>query len=1209
MGKKTAAAAAGGGEAAQGNQAENIKVLVRCRPLNSRELENNYKSCVDLDLADATVQVNHVCGAPDRWTFDAVVNNTMTQRDVFTQFIMPLVDSVLDGFNATVFAYGQSGSGKTHTMTGKYDDAELMGIIPRSFRYVFEYIRQAQERNPTRHFTLYCSFIELYNGKVRDLLAKTQVTLNVKENKDKTFYVQGAQVPQVKFPEDLIRLMEEGTDRRQVAATELNADSSRSHSVFTLLIESMESGDDGDTRSVTSKFNLVDLAGSERQSKTGAQGDTLKEGCNINLSLSALGTVIDTIVKGKGHVPFRSSPLTMLLKDSLGGSSKTVMFANIGPSEHNLSETVSTLRFADRAKQIKNKPVVNMDSKDQKIAELTEMVAALKEKLKALETGDMERLETEVEELREKCAQLEIDLDNAVKGREADRIEGTQARDALTMEMRDIMDAKTDAEGRLSALQQELAVSQQAEKDVNAQRDEVWRLCSQYLKGEPVTSIEELEVRLKPLEGNVSADEFARVSGELKRLTAEMDAATATHEAEVAQLKASELAAREELDQVTKKLDRVKDKFEREKEARRQLIETQESAGFNQTLSGAASAAAMSPGAKSASERDNDSHLAATWLHEKHSLENQHRLKVHELEAEIERLSDMMGQDPSVPSVGPVGFDMSPVVKGQPHHHAGNSSVASESPTATRQSTSMIADAHHHGGHAMIKEKDDHIRELTAQLDASSRALEASAQGVGDSKGSSAAAVGNLQLVLNTKNEALARARKDIERLEAQLLAKAIPGRKKKGADGERRAAGSPPAAAAGVDAVSTGGCSSSTAAVDTLDALQQHHQEQRGALWKELQHTAEHRDQLLQAVLDSSAADPTGSTAPGGVMSDEAARKHIAQLLAEVKLLREKAVQDQARVDSAMSKEHDIARLKQQIQDQMAQHASVVEGLKENFGAESEAFQQQLVRAENEAAAKESSWLSALQEGSSDDQAKAIIDALRSEKAVLLAEKQTAQNDLRHALQELMELRSQMSQSTDGPPATAPASATGPFVAATAGPFSESPMKRTTSSGELIHRGGGAATAVSEAFKSLLQPLESDSPHVVELKEKLLTSLKEHSESSAGGGALARTVSGRRGSAMLSSMDANVLCDLRAKSAVLEVEKAELRSELEAAKQELLEAVARVDGNKKDVASLHEEAAQRSRDLAAAKLLVAQSENRQDEPRPPRREPSGERP
>ncbi|ESL06400.1 hypothetical protein TRSC58_05928, partial [Trypanosoma rangeli SC58] len=230
MGKKT------------GSAAENIKVLIRCRPLSEKEQMQGYKSCVDLDLTEHTVTVRSIVGEPDRWTFDAVINNTFSQRDIFTQFIMPLVDSVLEGYNATVFAYGQSGSGKTHTMMGIIDNPELQGITPRCFSHIFERIFAMKEASPNTQFSMYVSFIEIYNGKVRDLLARQQVPLALKESKDKTFYVQGAHIPQVKSVDDIFRHMEDGTERRRVASTDLNADSSRSHSVFSLIIECTEIG-------------------------------------------------------------------------------------------------------------------------------------------------------------------------------------------------------------------------------------------------------------------------------------------------------------------------------------------------------------------------------------------------------------------------------------------------------------------------------------------------------------------------------------------------------------------------------------------------------------------------------------------------------------------------------------------------------------------------------------------------------------------------------------------------------------------------------------------------------------------------------------------------------------------------------------------------------------------------------------------------------
>ncbi|PWV16268.1 hypothetical protein C3747_24g308 [Trypanosoma cruzi] len=514
MGKKTSKAA------------ENIKVLVRCRPLNEKEELQGYKSCVDVDLTEHTVTVKSLVGEPDRWTFDAVINNTFSQRDIFTQFIRPLVDSVLEGYNATVFAYGQSGSGKTHTMSGKIGDAELQGITPRCFAHVFERIAEIKEASPNKQFSMYVSFVELYNGKVQDLLARQQVPLALKENKDKTFYVQGAHIPQVKSPDDIFRHMEDGAERRRVASTDLNADSSRSHSVFSLIIECTEISEDGDSLSVTSKLNLVDLAGSERQSKTGAFGDTLKEGCNINLSLSALGTVIDTIVKGRGHVPFRSSPLTMLLKDSLGGSSKTVMFANIGPSEHNFSETISTLRFADRAKQIKNKPVVNMDTKDQKIAELTELLHELREKLKRYETEGTGSLEREVEELREKVGEMEVSLDSAVRAREADAVDFENVKAKLNMERQATTSRVIELEELIGKLQNDMQIMESSVTDERLQREEVLRLCSQYLCGEedggkPIATVNELEAVLQENSHGKHSVELARLQNKIQKLEVE----------------------------------------------------------------------------------------------------------------------------------------------------------------------------------------------------------------------------------------------------------------------------------------------------------------------------------------------------------------------------------------------------------------------------------------------------------------------------------------------------------------------------------------------------------------------------------------------------------------------------------------------------------------------------------------------------------------
>jgi hypothetical protein len=308
--------------------------------------------------------------------------------------------------------------------------------------------------------------VELYNGLARDLLQKKQVTLEIKENLSKNFYVKGAEVVEVTSAADCIRMFMEGTDRRQTATTSLNEASSRSHSLFVLTVEQYDFEQDATAPVVmSSKMNLVDLAGSERQTKTGAAGDTLKEGCNINLSLSALATVIDTIVKGGKHIPYRSSPLTKLLKDSLGGNSKTVMFANCGPSERNVSETISTLRFAERAKQIENKPVKNMDPKDAKIAELLAKIEQLQEKLGKggvnLEEEDslkerIEQLEFENQQLRGSTEKDTIDLEQQLKEKEgmilklANMVESSNLQAKGSLEEKQLVENKLLMEGEVS---------------------------------------------------------------------------------------------------------------------------------------------------------------------------------------------------------------------------------------------------------------------------------------------------------------------------------------------------------------------------------------------------------------------------------------------------------------------------------------------------------------------------------------------------------------------------------------------------------------------------------------------------------------------------------------------------------------------------------------------------------------------------------------
>ncbi|KPI86599.1 putative OSM3-like kinesin [Leptomonas seymouri] len=584
MGKKEHGAAA----------AENIKVLVRCRPLSEKEKAAGHKPCVDLDLTANTVTAKNVIGEPDRFTFDAVINNSFSQKDIFTQFIMPLTDSVLGGFNATVFAYGQSGSGKTHTMTGQMEDEVQVGVIPRCVSHIFESVKKMKEESPSTVVSMYVSFFELYNGKVRDLLAKQQVPLDIRQHKDGSFFVQGAVVAQVKLPEDVMHHLEEGTDRRRVASTELNADSSRSHSIFTLVLECTETMEDGATRAVSSKLNLVDLAGSERQGKTGASGDTLKEGCNINLSLSALGTVIDTIVKGGPHIPFRSSPLTMLLKDSLGGNSKTVMFANINPSERNLSETVSTLRFADRAKQIKNKPVVNMDSKDQKIAELTDIVKELKAKLSKYETEGTSGLEEELERLNEMVGDLQVQLDNATKSREADLVDYETVKATLASERQSFSTRLVAKEDEVVQMQNQLQILESNANATQSQLNDVFALCHSYLltkdekKTQPLEqlrTVEALEVVLKAVKKRLSGGSTSGMQNQITSLQADLRAAEAKHNATKKELHSAKEQLENRLQETLEALEQANAKLEKARTASNNSFGTSSAAAVARPIS------------------------------------------------------------------------------------------------------------------------------------------------------------------------------------------------------------------------------------------------------------------------------------------------------------------------------------------------------------------------------------------------------------------------------------------------------------------------------------------------------------------------------------------------------------------------------------------------------------------------------------------------
>lgn len=259
-------------------------------------------------------------------------------------------------------------------------DEELKGVIPNSFSHIFQFVKST----PDVEFLIRCSYLELYNEEIRDLLGnqKSKTKCELKEDPNKGFYVKGITDVVVESPEDLSRMLDKGVANRTVAATLMNETSSRSHSIFTIIVE-MNTKDEvtGKDMLRVGKLNLVDLAGSERAKKTGATEKTFQEGIKINLSLAVLGNVISALAEGAKHIPYRDSILTRLLRDSLGGNTKTMMIAAISPADYNYEETVSTLRYANRAKNIKNKPKINEDPKDAMIREFKAEIERLRKLL------------------------------------------------------------------------------------------------------------------------------------------------------------------------------------------------------------------------------------------------------------------------------------------------------------------------------------------------------------------------------------------------------------------------------------------------------------------------------------------------------------------------------------------------------------------------------------------------------------------------------------------------------------------------------------------------------------------------------------------------------------------------------------------------------------------------------------------------------------
>ncbi|OMO72729.1 hypothetical protein CCACVL1_17628 [Corchorus capsularis] len=416
----------------------NVQVLLRCRPLTEDEQRINVPRVISCNehKREVTVMQNVANKQVDRvFTFDKVFGPKAQQRTIYDQAIVPIVNEVLDGFNCTVFAYGQTGTGKTYTMEGGMmrnkggDLPAEAGVIPRAVRQIFDTL-EAQSAD----YSMKVTFLELYNEEITDLLApednsrfgedRQKKPISLMEDGKGCVVVRGLEEEAVYSANEIYTLLECGAAKRRTADTLLNKRSSRSHSVFSITVYIKETTVGDEDLIKCGKLNLVDLAGSENISRSGAREGRAREAGEINKSLLTLGRVINALVEHSAHIPYRDSKLTRILRDSLGGKTKTCIIATISPSAHSLEETLSTLDYAYRAKNIKNKPEANQKmSKTVLLKDLYLEIERMKEDVRAARDQNgvyipHERFSQEEAEKKarmEKIEQLENDLNLSEK--------------------------------------------------------------------------------------------------------------------------------------------------------------------------------------------------------------------------------------------------------------------------------------------------------------------------------------------------------------------------------------------------------------------------------------------------------------------------------------------------------------------------------------------------------------------------------------------------------------------------------------------------------------------------------------------------------------------------------------------------------------------------------------------------------------------------
>lgn len=390
---------------------ESVQVALRIRPLVESEISRGCQLCLDTIPNESQVQVR---GTDRAFTYNFVFGPEHSQSYIYDSAVKGLVARLFKGYNITVLAYGQTGSGKTYSMGTAYTGDGNMGVIPRAINDIFDTVKEMENWD----FRIVVSFMELYKEQLYDLLATNKCAVDIRED-GKVIRIPGLTEIQVSSVDDTTKCLMQGSSCRATGATAMNKQSSRSHAIFTVTVHQQNRDQN---LSMTSKFHLVDLAGSERSKKTKTSGERFKEGVDINRGLLALGNVISALGEEghqKSYISYRDSKLTRLLQDSLGGNSITLMIACVSPADYNLEETLSTLRYADRARRIKNKPIVNQDPRAAEIARLKQQMQELRlELLTQAENGGCppqhRHLEEDIANLVTKNRTLTEELNNAL---------------------------------------------------------------------------------------------------------------------------------------------------------------------------------------------------------------------------------------------------------------------------------------------------------------------------------------------------------------------------------------------------------------------------------------------------------------------------------------------------------------------------------------------------------------------------------------------------------------------------------------------------------------------------------------------------------------------------------------------------------------------------------------------------------------------------